>query len=90
MATQTVRMTANSSWRRIANGAQTITLNPEKGTSYLVIKASNTIPNSTYGNTFVLKTVSAEQMTQITMSANSFAYIRSAGVSNSIISFVRG
>ena len=86
--TQTVKITANSSYQKIADGPIDLILNPVSGVASLIIKTGATIPDPNFANTFTLKSgVVDGGLNPISISNGSSAFIKTTS-GNAVVCFI--
>lgn len=86
--TQTVKLIANSTFQKIADGPTQVILNPVIGVSALVIKTGSA-PSANFANTFTLKSgVVDGGLNPITIANGSSAYIKSLSGERVIVDYI--
>lgn len=87
--TQTVKLIANSSFQKIADGPIQIMLNPVTGVAALVIKVGATVPSANFANTFTLKSgVVDGGLNPITIANGSSAFIKALSGERVVVDYI--
>lgn len=82
--TKTVKISANSSWQLVENGAKSLLLNPTSGVLKIAITSSSDSPAEDFSNTFMLNSnIVGGFVGPVTLEANNYLYVKTVSGTNS-------